>query len=120
MHQPNLFHNTPTGPTPAPTGARSPRRPCDEPRSGCPRLEEHRAAKHRQTVLEIIRAHPGRTGQELCALASAEQRAELEDVHELYRKAAELLHRKLVTQGGPRPCSVKGSMMVTWLPVETP
>jgi hypothetical protein len=77
-----------------------------------------KAALHREIALAIVMAHPGHTGMELWELATPEQKQELGDHHELYRKLSDIRHQNLVRQGDARPCRIKASRMVTWFPVD--
>jgi hypothetical protein len=67
--------------------------------------------------LALVKAFPGHTGYELWDLATDGQRNELDkSVHELYRRLADLKNIGLLTQGEPRPCTIKKTRMVTWIP----
>jgi hypothetical protein len=79
--------------------------------------KSERAGRHRDIVLSLIRRHPGSTGHELWAMASAEEQRELENYPEVYRKANDLRRAGPVRHGEPRKCTVRGSLMVTWHPV---
>jgi hypothetical protein len=73
-----------------------------------------KVARHRQIALALVKTFPSRTGYELFQLATDEQRDELENVHELYRRLADLKNSGVLSQGEPRPCKIKKTRMVTW------
>jgi hypothetical protein len=75
-----------------------------------------RSDAHRRIVLDLVTRHAGSTGHELWSLASADEREELEDHHEIYRKLSDLRHAGKVIQGDPRDCTVRHTRMVTWQP----
>lgn len=67
-------------------------------------------------ALDLVLGFPGSTGQELWQYATQEQRGQLRDHHELYRRLSDLRHAEHVTQGPKKVCRVKGKPMVTWHP----
>lgn len=66
------------------------------------------AQRHLDVVVDLVRWNPGRTAVELAALVPAWE------VQEVRRRLTDGKRLGLLVQGDPRPCSVRGTRMVTW------
>lgn len=119
MHQPTLFHNTPTGPTAAPVALAHRADPVSSHEAAKRVTRSAKAALHRQIVLALVQTFPSSTGHELWAACPAEQRAELETPNEVWRKLNDLRRAGLVIQGESRVCTVRKVRMVTWTAAAT-
>lgn len=73
-----------------------------------------KAKAHREIALAMVQRNPGKTGHELWRDATDEERKELGDHQELYKRLNDLKHDQKVQQGPKKVCSVKDALMVTW------
>jgi hypothetical protein len=116
--QPNLFGspNAYGGLSPAPPIRVGRSDPVTSHQAAERSAKSARAERHRRIVLDLVTRHAGSTGHELWSVATAAERTELEDHHEVYRKLSDLRHVGKVIQGDPRDCTVRHTRMVTWQP----
>jgi hypothetical protein len=70
-------------------------------------------------VLDLVKRWPGRTGYELFELATAEQKEDLENAVQVYRKLNDLRRASLIEQGPPKLCGCRKRNMVTWTATAT-
>lgn len=116
MQQGFLFTTTATGdlePKKAPAASHK-----DDPESSKAAEEHHTESGNRKRnadlVLELVKRHPGKTGNELFELAGAMEKMRLIDFYEVRRRLNDLHKVGAVKVGEQRKCSVKETLMQTW------
>lgn len=94
-----------------------------DPESSRIAAKQHNASgklgAHTLIVLALVKHHPGLTANELWEECDQFDCAELKEPQEVRRRLSGAYHNvpRLVEQGPRRTCSVKGTNMVTWLPL---
>ncbi len=71
-------------------------------------------------VYGLVNRFPRSTAIELWTNASANEQATLKEPQEVRRRLTDLLRWGRVQQGDARPCKVRGTRQVTWIPEENP
>lgn len=111
MKQPNLFG------APNQFGAYEPLAAKADPPTSHEAAAAHQSSGklgvHAAIALALVKRHPGKTYQELFALARPEEKFKLGDPTELMRRLSGLKHG-YVRQGPARVCEVGGRRCVTW------
>lgn len=74
-------------------------------------------AKHAEIVLTYVTFLPGSTAVELWDALRPEDRAALAEMQEVRRRLCDLENNGSVCKGIMRTCRIRGSKMVTWVPV---
>jgi hypothetical protein len=128
MNQPDLFSRDIYGGT-APLGSSTSSSTCDAYGPGTANADPITSAEAEQRVtasgrrkrnvdiaLAILRRNPGSTGHELFAAATEDERRELGDFPEIYRRLNDAKHSGQARQAEVRKCRVKGTRMITWEP----
>lgn len=92
----------------------------DDPDSSREALDVHESsgqrAHNQRLVYSLVKSLSGSTAVELWANAPEHVQGQLKEMQEIRRRLCDLERKGLVQKGPIRPCRVRGTKQVTWVP----